>query len=95
MNAETYDAIWLETEKAFEYLYKKGCAFVTSSEPSGFGETVFSVYEFCGTDEKMRKHVQKRYPNAKITFVDSATIERKKRYREADFYGKYGRHISL
>lgn len=87
MDEREYRQIWTETEKAANYLCKKGCMHLSDSIPSGFGEARFIKYMFSDVDEKMKKHVEKVYPHALIEYVGRATVvygelERQKAFAE-------------
>lgn len=74
MNENMYRIICNDTEKAIRYLHKKGCMSLCESIPSGYGEAHFLIYQVSDSDEKMRSHIAKSYPNAKVEFVDRKTV---------------------
>lgn len=85
MTETQYKVIWDDTAKAVKYLTKKGCFILCDAVPSGFGVAMLHKYKVSDTDEKMRKHISKTYPNAMIEYVDRATV----------VYGQLERQIAL
>lgn len=85
MTESMYRAIWVDTNKAMQYLYKKGCCSICTSVPSGFGKAHLLTYKVSDTDEKMQNHVRKKYPNAAIEFVDRDTVVQEQLTRDIAF----------
>lgn len=87
MNEKEYRQTWEHTQKAANYLRKKGRMYLTESVKSGFGAALLIKYMFSDVDESMKKHVSKAYPLALVEYVDRATVvygelERQKAFAE-------------
>lgn len=81
MTREQYKTIWDQTEKAANYLRKKGLEYYTSDFKSGWKTYLLIGWTFSGATEKQRQHIAKRYPDALIFYadVDAVTAENAKR----------------
>lgn len=77
-----YREVWVETQKAFNYLYKKGFSFFSDSmQFSSDSPEHIIIYTFSDVTEKARKHVEKCYPLAKIVYSDSKSVNDEINYR--------------
>lgn len=94
MTKEQYDVISIQTEKAFNYLHRKGFEHVATFVPSGYGEACLSKYSFSGVDNRSRYYVKSHYPAAMIEFVSDKSLADEKSRRADDFKKKYGKDIS-
>lgn len=85
-NMADYTDIWFQTEKAFNYLCRRGCDHYSDSVKTTVGGTFLICYHISGADQKMIKHVSNRYPRALIVFADPEVVqEENQRKRDAFF----------
>lgn len=88
-NVADHKAIWMQTEKAINYLRRKGCGYYTETVETDFGMMLLK-YSVCGADEKAKAHVAKTYPLALISYVCEDSVKEEYGRRDADFFSKFG-----
>lgn len=86
MTREQYKTIWEQTEKAANYLRKKGLDYYTSDYKSGYETYLLIGWHFAGTTEKQRQHIAKRYPDALIFYADADAVTAENTKREEAFW---------
>lgn len=84
-NLADYKDIWTQTEKAFNYLRRKGCTHYVESIHTSFGGTALLAYYIGGADDKAKRHVAKTYPRALVSYISEEEIRDEQRRRKEDF----------
>lgn len=87
-NMADYKDIWTQTEKAFNYLHRKGCIHYVESIHTSFGGTALLSYYIGGADDKAKRHVAKTYPRALVAYISEEEIRDEQRRRKEDFERK-------
>lgn len=73
-NMEEYHMIQTETNKAFNYLRKKGFNFYCFDIETGIKQYKILAFRFEYIDEKSLNHIRKVYKNAQIYFEHYSAI---------------------
>lgn len=89
-NLADYKDIWTQTEKAFNYLRRKGCIHYVESIHTSFGGTALLAYYIGGADDKAKRHVAKTYPRALVSYISEDSVKEEHARRDADFFSKFG-----